>query len=74
MIYTRMSNRIVWDPSPVVLVVGCALLLETIVRIHGKGTVERMVRKSRRTKDAVTAAAAAAADGKHASPSLFLDD
>ena len=26
---------------------GCALLLETIIRIHGKGTVERMIRKSR---------------------------
>mmetsp|Transcript_2196 Transcript_2196/g.3452 ORF Transcript_2196/g.3452 Transcript_2196/m.3452 type:complete len:282 (-) Transcript_2196:937-1782(-) len=42
---------------------GCALLLETIVRIHGKGTVERMVRKSRRTKEM---AAAADDDGKHA--------
>lgn len=26
---------------------GCALLLENIIRIHGEGTVERMVRKSR---------------------------
>ena len=26
---------------------GCALLLENVIRIHGKGTVERLVRKSR---------------------------
>jgi hypothetical protein len=27
---------------------GCALLLETIIRIHGQGTVDQMIRKSRR--------------------------